>query len=164
MEEGDLDIEYIKVEAQSATEVHLDDGFVDVNQIPKNADNESRQGNWSPLPRCAKKCHILVKEEEQKSIYSSYWRKATPNSRVDFLNKMTKMELETRFSPPIYVAKYYLNTEKSRQEVCRECFRHILDEKDHFITTVLEKKMLEIKDQSTSDGKFWFLSVILYSL
>ncbi|XP_033227429.1 uncharacterized protein LOC117179583 isoform X2 [Belonocnema kinseyi] len=154
LKEGDLDIEYIKVEAQSSTEVNLDAGPVDVHKISKNSDNEVTHDNWTPLPRCGRKCHMLVKEEVQKSIYSSYWRNPATNLRVDFLNKMTKMELETRFSPPIYVAKYYLDTEKSRQEVCRECFRHVLDEKDYFITTVLEKKMLEINERMSSYSLF----------
>ena len=175
--EEDLDIEYIKIES-SITHSNLEDRLVvDVSGTLQGPDHESIKdplspepdepdqsykcrinNHWVPLPPCIKKCHTLLTEEDQKSNFHLYWKDGAQTSRVNFLNKMTKIQLGMIHGKKIYDTKYYLNTHKGPKEFCRNCFRHILNERDHVITTALQGKVIQIKNMGNYDNNYYIMS------
>ncbi|XP_033227577.1 uncharacterized protein LOC117179667 isoform X2 [Belonocnema kinseyi] len=99
---------------------------------------------WTPVLKCPKKCHLRIKEKEQKQAFVSYWQKSTVKSRFDFLYNMTELA-ERSNSGNIYDASFYLNTEKGRRQMCRHCFSHILGEQQESLKVVLNDKLLEME-------------------
>ncbi|XP_033228131.1 uncharacterized protein LOC117179975 [Belonocnema kinseyi] len=107
---------------------------------------------WKPLPPCTSKCHILINEENQKRIFDSY-SNAEKDERISFLESSLALVLRViEKGRKKYVSKYSLETEKGRQEVCRECFCHIIDEDSRLITILFKVKLFQIQSSSVSES------------
>lgn len=106
---------------------------------PEDADNELVTQS---ITQCSFKCYLRINEHEQKQIFNDYWKDATYKSRFIFVRNMIEF--------PTNQAHFYLDTGKSRKEVCRRCFRQILGESNSMISDIVEKKFESLR------GKHFF--------
>ena len=118
-------------------------------------DNKTKGNSLCParLPFCKNECYLKVTEDDQKSIFNSYWSIGTFESRINFINDLTEFatSIYKYKSRSRYSTKFYLNTKQGRKFVCKSCFCLVLDVSDRFISTVLNIKWDRTKSKYEKD-------------
>ncbi|XP_033227708.1 uncharacterized protein LOC117179748 isoform X1 [Belonocnema kinseyi] len=116
-------------------------------EILNDSSSQRKVGKgWTQLSSCTNACYLTITEDEQKKLFHSYWYERTFHSRFDYVNEMIEMIEEPLGGDNSKLCtKYFLKTSKGRQSLCRRCFCHILDVSPSFMKTVLDKKLLEMK-------------------
>ena len=119
---------------------------------------------WTRISPCKSNCYLKITQEDQDYIFKLYWQEATFQSRINFVKDLTEIIPNPNFhkNPTLNTKscriKYYFDTCMRRTEVCKSCFRHILNESNGFITTVLTRKLLEIT------SKFYSSSILFFTI
>lgn len=127
------------------------------NEIIQNSQGESVDQSKSTTPKinahkikrnsaqdCDRYCLEMVKKPEKFNILQMYWHNATDNSRFNFVSEMTEVVKSPQGQ---YVAKFYVNVEKCRLKVCKDCFGIFLHERKEFVEMVLQQKLRAIKSR-----------------